>query len=275
MHAEGALGAEEAAGAGRGRRRWPARCRGRGRRAASRPSARRPARRSGRSRRWTGRWTGSRRSRRSRRTRRTAGSGRGSGPRSASSASASGPRSPGSRVAVIDDVVDRDQPLHPDQVEASTPAKPSRRGDQATDDRRAAAEGHHRDVVLDREREDGGDLVVAGRADDGVGGVGQVAGPGAEQVGRRLAAGAQPPGLVVGAHVVRRRRARGELGEDRGGRAPDGASGAGVDGGPVVERRRPSRPGRGPRRRGAAARSGSPQRDGCISVCSIRSCVTL
>ncbi len=50
--------------------------------------------------------------------------------------------------------------------------------------------------------EQGHDVVVAAGADHGVGCVGEVAGPGAEQVGRGLAAGAQAAGRVVGEHVL-------------------------------------------------------------------------
>ncbi len=99
-------------------------------------------------------------------------------------------------------VVDLEQPLHPHQVEAEHAGEALAPGDQATGHRRTAAERHHGEVVLDREVEDGGDLLVPGRADDGVRGVAQVAGPGAEQVGRGLAAGAEPAGVVVGAHVL-------------------------------------------------------------------------
>ena len=110
-------------------------------------------------------------------------------------------------------------------------------------------------------------LVVVGRADDGVGRVGEVAGAGPQQVGRRLAAGAQPTGLVVGVHVLgaddrgerraaRRRRRRGAGSVDRA---------VGVD--PVVGDREDqldqAAGGLGQRRR---PRSGSPQRVGCISV---------
>ena len=81
-----------------------------------------------------------------------------------------------------------------------------------------------------------GDLAVAVGTYHRVGGVGQVAGPGAEQVGGGLAAGAQPTGLVVGEHVLlpeefpqvpeqgRRDRGGGQVGP--------------VDGGPVLEAER-------------------------------------
>ena len=100
------------------------------------------------------------------------------------------------------DVVDRDQPLHPHEVEAQHAGVPLARGDQAAGHRRAAPERDDRDVVRDRDREDRGDLVVRAGADDGVGRVGEVALARPEEVGRRLAPGAQPPGLVVGADVL-------------------------------------------------------------------------
>ena len=123
-------------------------------------------------------------------------------PCSASSASASGPRRPGSRVAVIETVVDVEQPLHPDQVEGEHAGVPVAAGGQAAGDAGAAAERDHGQVVLDREGEHGGDVVVVAGADHRVGGVVQLAGPGAEQVGGGLAAGAEPAGLVVGEDVL-------------------------------------------------------------------------
>ena len=57
-------------------------------------------------------------------------------------------------------------------------------------------------MVLDGQGEDAGDLVVAARAHHDVGGVGQVAGAGAQQVGGRLAPGAQASRVVVDVHVV-------------------------------------------------------------------------
>ncbi len=73
------------------------------------------------------------------------------------------------------DVVDGEQPLHPDQVEAEHSGEAGALRDQATGDRRTSPERHHREMVLDGEREDGGDLVVGRGPDDGVGGVGEVA----------------------------------------------------------------------------------------------------
>ena len=99
-------------------------------------------------------------------------------------------------------VVDGDQPLHPDQVERDQAGEAVAARGQAAGHAGAATEGHHRDVVLDGPGEDGGDVVVRARSDHGVGGVGQIAGAGAEQVGGRLPAGAQPPGLVVDEHVL-------------------------------------------------------------------------
>ena len=98
--------------------------------------------------------------------------------------------------------VDGEQPLHPDQVEAEQAGVPLAPRGQAAGHRRAAAERDDGEVVLDGVRQDGGDVVVAAGPDHRVGGVGQVAGAGAEQVGGGLAAGAQPPGLVVGEHVL-------------------------------------------------------------------------
>ena len=57
-------------------------------------------------------------------------------------------------------------------------------------------------MVLDCEGQHGGDVLVRAGPDDGVGCVGEVTGPHAEQVGRRLAAGAQPAGLVVDEHML-------------------------------------------------------------------------
>ena len=100
------------------------------------------------------------------------------------------------------DGVDVDQALHPAQVEADQAGVAVAARGQAAGDRRTAAERHDREVVLDREREHGRDVVGTAGTDHGVGCVGQVAGPGAEQVGGRLAAGAQPAGVVVGEHVL-------------------------------------------------------------------------
>ena len=56
-----------------------------------------------------------------------------------------------------------------------------------------APERHDGQVVLDREGKYGGHVVVVAGADHRVGGVVQLAGPGPEQVGGGLAAGAEPP----------------------------------------------------------------------------------
>jgi hypothetical protein len=76
-------------------------------------------------------------------------------------------------------------------------------GDETAGDRRPAAERDHGDrwrpATWHRLH-----LVGVGRTDDGVGRVGEVARPGAQEVGRGLAAGAQPAGLVVGARGRRR-----------------------------------------------------------------------
>jgi hypothetical protein len=66
--------------------------------------------------------------------------------------------------------------------------------------------------------EQGLHLVVVARADDRVRGVGQVPRPGAQQVGRRLAACAEPTRLVVGQHVLGARH-RGEIAQDLVGEA--------------------------------------------------------
>ena len=100
------------------------------------------------------------------------------------------------------DRVDREQPLHPDQVEAEHTGVPLAAGDETAGDRRTAAERDHGDPVATRHLEHRLHLVGVGRTDDGVGRVGEVARPSAQEVGRGLAAGAQPPGLVVGVHVV-------------------------------------------------------------------------
>lgn len=99
-------------------------------------------------------------------------------------------------------VVDRDQPLHADEVERDQPGVALAPRDQAAGDRRTATERHHGDVVLDGPRQHRGHVVVGARAHDDVRRVGQVAGARTQQVGRRLAAGAQPARGVVGQHVL-------------------------------------------------------------------------
>ena len=126
-------------------------------------------------------------------------------------------------------------------------------------------------MVLDGAREDGRDLVVRARADDGVRGVAEVAGALPEQVGGRLAAGAQPPGLVVGEHVLgaeqlaqaveQRRRDR------RGGQRDLGGRGALVEAEGQLDQ---AAGGVGKRR---SRRPGRPSGCGCISVAA--SCVTV
>ena len=107
-------------------------------------------------------------------------------------------------------------------------------------------------------------LVVAAGTDDRVGRVGAVALPHQEQVGRRLAAGAQHAGVVVGQHVVRADE-RVELGHQRGVERVAQPHVGEVDGGGVrgadegVDECRGRTPASGP------ACSGSPQRDQCIS----------
>ena len=92
------------------------------------------------------------------------------------------------------DRVHRDQPLHPDQVEADQAGVPLAPRGQAAGHRGPAAERNDREVVLDGVRQDRGDVVVAARSDHRVGGVGQVAGAGPEQVGRGLRRGCAAAG---------------------------------------------------------------------------------
>ena len=100
------------------------------------------------------------------------------------------------------DRVDREQPLHPDQVEAEHPGMPRAAGDETAGDRRTTAERDHGDRVASRHLEHRLYLFGVGRPDDGIGRVGEVTRPGTQEVGRGLAASAQPPGLVVGVHMV-------------------------------------------------------------------------
>ena len=170
-------------------------------------------------------------------------------------------------------VVDRDQPLHPHQVEAEHAGEPLASGDQPTRDRRTAAERDHREVVLDREGEHGRDLVVGAGTYDGVGRVGQVAGPHPEQVGRGLAAGAQPAGLVVGAHVLGAEEA-GQLGQQLAGRSP--AARARARRRPSGRRaRRPAPPSRGPRRGAPGRGPGRPSGTDASRSAGSAACVTL
>jgi hypothetical protein len=69
-----------------------------------------------------------------------------------------------------------------------------------------------------RHLEQGLDLAGVGGAYDRVGRVAEVSGAGAQQVGRRLAAGAQPAALVVGGDVVGADDG-GEVGERDGGKS--------------------------------------------------------
>ena len=106
----------------------------------------------------------------------------------------------------------------PAQVEADHTGVPVPAGGEATGHAGASAERHDRDVPPDGHREDVGHLVVARRADHRVGGVVEVAGAGAEQVGGRLAAGTTPADVVVGADVLVADH-RGEGSEHLGGEA--------------------------------------------------------
>ena len=163
------------------------------------------------------------------------------------------------------DVVDGQQSLHPHQVETEHPREALASGDQAPGDRRTAPEGHDGQVVLHRDGEDRGHLVVAAGADDGVRCVLEIAGPGPEQVGGGLAAGAQPSGLVVGADLIgpddvgepAQHRVVQRVGRQHG-------AGASADRSSI-----PKTASTSPRAASGSgcARAGSPQRDGCISVC--------
>ena len=90
-------------------------------------------------------------------------------PCSASSASACGPRRPGLEGGGHRVGVDREQPVEADQVERDHAGEPVAAGGEPADDRGPAAERHERDVALDGPRDQGRDLLVRGRPDDGVG----------------------------------------------------------------------------------------------------------
>ena len=81
-------------------------------------------------------------------------------PCAARAASACGPRIPGCRRGGHRDRVHLEQLVQPDQVEADQAGVPLPAGDQATGDRRAAAERDDRDVVLHGPGQHGDDLVV-------------------------------------------------------------------------------------------------------------------
>jgi hypothetical protein len=100
------------------------------------------------------------------------------------------------------DRIDVEQPLHPDQVEGQDTGVAVAAGGQAAGDAGAATERDHGQVVLDREGEHRRHVVVVAGSNHRVGSVVQLSGAGAEQVGRGLAAGADPSGLVVGEHVL-------------------------------------------------------------------------
>ena len=159
------------------------------------------------------------------------------------------------------DGVDGEEPVHPQQVEADHSGEAVAHRSESAGHRGAAAEGHHRDVVPDRDAQHGFDVVGGAGADDHVGGVRQVAGPGAQQVGGRLATGAQASGRVVGDDVGVADRLRSSARrpvQARAGRATI------LDRRAVVTPNASSTSARADSGRAVAA-AGSPQRVGCIS----------
>ena len=90
----------------------------------------------------------------------------------------------------------------PAEVEADHAGVPLAPRGKAAGDAGASAERDDGDVPRDGDGEHVGHLVVARRPDHRVRGVGEVTLAGAEQVGRRLAAGTQAAEVVVGAHVL-------------------------------------------------------------------------
>ena len=81
------------------------------------------------------------------------------------------------------DQVDSHEPVEAGEVEADQAGVPLTPSGQAARHTGAAAEGHDRDVVLDRRGQDRCHLVVAARPDDGVGRVVEVAGAGLRRSG--------------------------------------------------------------------------------------------
>ena len=150
-----------------------------------------------------------------------------------------------------------------------TPAKPERRATRPPVTDVPPPNGTTATWWRDRELEQRDHVVVGARADHRVGGVGQVAGAGAEQVGGRLAAGAQPTGLVVGQDVLvaeqraQRRPAPPRAATTRAARRSTTAGDSWIPKASSTSPRVDSGSG--------AAAAGSPQREGCISG----SCVTL
>ena len=100
------------------------------------------------------------------------------------------------------DRVEREQAAHPAEVEGDHPGEAVAVGREAAGHRGATAEGDDHDPVLLGVVEHRLHVVVIGGTDDDVGRVAQVAGPLAEQVGRRLAAGALAAYAVVEHHVL-------------------------------------------------------------------------
>ncbi len=130
-------------------------------------------------------------------------------------------------------MVDREEPLEPDQVEGDDSGVAVAAGGEPAGDRRTSSEGDDRQVVLDREGEDRRDVVVVAGSDHDVGSVAEVAGPHPEQVGRRLAAGPQPAHVVVGEDVLGADEVGQRLDEVRGEPAP--RYGGRLHGRPVLE----------------------------------------
>ena len=174
------------------------------------------------------------------------------------------------------DGVDVEQPVHPHQVEAEHAGEALARGRQPAGDRRAAAERHHGDVVLDRDREHRRDLVVRRRG-------------GRRRRGRRVRSPARARSRSgvdlprvrsrrvassVSTCVGAERRAqlveqRPRRGRTRGAAASSTAGRSSSAEGQLDQRR-------ARRRGGRSAAAGSPQRVGCISVLGVGwSCVTV
>jgi hypothetical protein len=108
-----------------------------------------------------------------------------------------------------------EQPVEPAQVQRDHAGVAVATGREPADDRGPATEGDECDVSLHAPVDDRLHLVVAAGTDDGVRRLGAVALPQQQQVGRRLAPGAQHASVVVGQHVVRADQ-RLELGHERG-----------------------------------------------------------
>ena len=130
-------------------------------------------------------------------------------------------------------LVDGQQLLHPHQVQGDEPGVAVATRGEPAGHAGATAEGDDREVVLDGDGQHRGHVVVAAGADDGVGGVGQVAAAGSQQVGRGLPTGAQPAYVVVEEDVLLAHH--GTQGRQR--RLPQGGGGHGGrrDGGRGVQ----------------------------------------